>query len=81
MQACRACCEPLPISGGELFVLGSDQLSLATDTHNNPPGAAHYFAGCTMDFKAIQALTADDMAQVDAKILAQLNSDVASLIN
>ncbi|MGR5141922.1 octaprenyl diphosphate synthase [Photobacterium sp. DNB23_23_1] len=33
-----------------------------------------------MDFKAIQALTANDMAQVDAKILAQLNSDVA-LIN
>ncbi|WP_064606017.1 octaprenyl diphosphate synthase [Photobacterium sp. J15] len=33
-----------------------------------------------MDFKAIQALTADDMAAVDAKILAQLNSDVA-LIN
>lgn len=33
-----------------------------------------------MDFKAIQALTADDMAKVDEKILAQLNSDVA-LIN
>ncbi len=33
-----------------------------------------------MDFKAIQALTANDMAEVDAKILAQLNSDVA-LIN
>ncbi|MCG7584611.1 octaprenyl diphosphate synthase [Photobacterium sp. OFAV2-7] len=33
-----------------------------------------------MDFKAIQALTAKDMAEVDAKILAQLNSDVA-LIN
>ncbi|MGF1725160.1 octaprenyl diphosphate synthase [Photobacterium nomapromontoriensis] len=33
-----------------------------------------------MDFNAIQALTADDMAAVDAKILAQLNSDVA-LIN
>ncbi len=30
-----------------------------------------------MDFKAIQALTANDMAEVDAKILAQLNSDVA----
>ena len=33
-----------------------------------------------MDFKAIQALTANDMAEVDAKIQAQLNSDVA-LIN
>ncbi|AWK82871.1 octaprenyl diphosphate synthase [Photobacterium damselae] len=33
-----------------------------------------------MDFKAIQALTANDMAAVDAKIQAQLNSDVA-LIN
>ncbi|NAW65465.1 octaprenyl diphosphate synthase [Photobacterium halotolerans] len=33
-----------------------------------------------MDFKAIQALTADDMAAVDAKIQAQLTSDVA-LIN
>ncbi|OAN18992.1 octaprenyl diphosphate synthase [Photobacterium jeanii] len=33
-----------------------------------------------MDFKAIQALTALDMAEVDAKIQAQLNSDVA-LIN
>ncbi|MEH6532523.1 MAG: octaprenyl diphosphate synthase [Photobacterium frigidiphilum] len=33
-----------------------------------------------MDFKAIQALTANDMAGVDAKIQAQLNSDVA-LIN
>ncbi|EKO3709068.1 octaprenyl diphosphate synthase, partial [Vibrio metschnikovii] len=33
-----------------------------------------------MDFKAIQALTADDMAKVDKTILAQLNSDV-SLIN
>lgn len=33
-----------------------------------------------MDFKAIQALTAIDMAKVDETILAQLNSDV-SLIN
>ncbi|MFD2176454.1 octaprenyl diphosphate synthase [Veronia pacifica] len=33
-----------------------------------------------MDFNTIQTLTADDMAKVDAKILAQLNSDVA-LIN
>ena len=33
-----------------------------------------------MDFKAIQALTADDMAKVDKTIQAQLNSDV-SLIN
>ncbi len=33
-----------------------------------------------MDFNTIQALTADDMAKVDTKILAQLNSDVA-LIN
>jgi len=33
-----------------------------------------------MDFKSIQALISDDMAQVDQKILAQLNSDVA-LIN
>ncbi|ASA55400.1 octaprenyl diphosphate synthase [Vibrio gazogenes] len=33
-----------------------------------------------MDFKAIQALTADDMAKVNETILAQLNSDV-SLIN
>ncbi|KAB2823855.1 octaprenyl diphosphate synthase [Aliivibrio finisterrensis] len=33
-----------------------------------------------MDFKAIQALTADDMAIVNETILAQLNSDVA-LIN
>ncbi|MDX1303482.1 octaprenyl diphosphate synthase [Photobacterium sp.] len=33
-----------------------------------------------MDFKAIQALTANDMAEVNAKIKAQLNSDVA-LIN
>ncbi len=33
-----------------------------------------------MDFKAIQALTADDMAKTDKIILAQLNSDVA-LIN
>ncbi|RXJ73326.1 octaprenyl diphosphate synthase [Veronia nyctiphanis] len=33
-----------------------------------------------MDFNTIQALTADDMAKVDEKILAQLNSDVA-LIN
>lgn len=33
-----------------------------------------------MDFNAIQALVADDMAQVDKNILAQLNSDVA-LIN
>ncbi|GAB6263768.1 octaprenyl diphosphate synthase [Photobacterium sp. CCB-ST2H9] len=33
-----------------------------------------------MDFKAIQALTADDMAAVDAKIQAQLTSEVA-LIN
>ncbi|AMG30941.1 octaprenyl diphosphate synthase [Grimontia hollisae] len=33
-----------------------------------------------MDFNTIQALTADDMAKVDQKILAQLNSDVA-LIN
>ena len=33
-----------------------------------------------MDFTAIQALTASDMAEVDAKILAQLNSDVV-LIN
>ncbi|WP_100752545.1 octaprenyl diphosphate synthase [Vibrio salilacus] len=33
-----------------------------------------------MDFKAIQALTADDMAKVDETIHAQLNSDV-SLIN
>ncbi|PKF51142.1 octaprenyl diphosphate synthase [Enterovibrio nigricans] len=33
-----------------------------------------------MDFNTIQALTADDMAKVDKKILAQLNSDVA-LIN
>ncbi len=37
-------------------------------------------AGFMMDFKAIQALTADDMAKVDKTILAQLNSDV-SLIN
>lgn len=33
-----------------------------------------------MDFKAIQALTANDMAEVDAKIQAQLNSEVV-LIN
>lgn len=33
-----------------------------------------------MDFKAIQSLTADDMAKVNETILAQLNSDV-SLIN
>lgn len=33
-----------------------------------------------MDFKTIQALTANDMAEVNAKIQAQLNSDVA-LIN
>jgi octaprenyl-diphosphate synthase len=33
-----------------------------------------------MDFNAIQALTADDMAKVNETILAQLNSDV-SLIN
>lgn len=33
-----------------------------------------------MDFKAIQALTAEDMAKVNETILAQLNSDV-SLIN
>jgi octaprenyl-diphosphate synthase len=33
-----------------------------------------------MDFKAIQALTVDDMAKVNETILAQLNSDV-SLIN
>ncbi|GAK83481.1 octaprenyl diphosphate synthase [Vibrio ponticus] len=33
-----------------------------------------------MDFKAIQALTADDMAKVNETIQAQLNSDV-SLIN
>ncbi|WP_087020873.1 octaprenyl diphosphate synthase [Thaumasiovibrio subtropicus] len=33
-----------------------------------------------MDFKTIQTLTNDDMAQVDQKILAQLNSDVV-LIN
>ncbi|MDG3087054.1 octaprenyl diphosphate synthase [Vibrio hannami] len=33
-----------------------------------------------MDFKAIQALTADDMAKVNETILAQLNSEV-SLIN
>ena len=33
-----------------------------------------------MDFQTIQALTADDMARVDQKILAQLNSNVA-LIN
>ncbi|MDW6002001.1 octaprenyl diphosphate synthase [Vibrio mangrovi] len=33
-----------------------------------------------MDFKTIQALTADDMAKVNETILAQLNSDV-SLIN
>ncbi|SIO27187.1 octaprenyl diphosphate synthase [Salinivibrio sp. ES.052] len=33
-----------------------------------------------MDFKSIQALISDDMAQVDQNILAQLNSDVA-LIN
>ncbi len=33
-----------------------------------------------MDFKAIQALTANDMAKVNETILAQLNSDV-SLIN
>ncbi len=33
-----------------------------------------------MDFKAIQTLTADDMAKVNETILAQLNSDV-SLIN
>lgn len=33
-----------------------------------------------MDFKIIQALIAEDMAKVDKKILAQLNSDVA-LIN
>lgn len=33
-----------------------------------------------MDFTAIQALTAPDMAEVNAKIMAQLNSDVA-LIN
>jgi octaprenyl-diphosphate synthase len=37
-------------------------------------------AGFTMDFKAIQALTANDMAKVDETILAQLNSKV-SLIN
>jgi len=37
-------------------------------------------AGFTMDFKAIQALTADDMAKVNETIHAQLNSDV-SLIN
>lgn len=37
-------------------------------------------AGFTMDFKAIQALTADDMAKVNETIQAQLNSDV-SLIN
>ena len=37
-------------------------------------------AGITMDFKAIQALTADDMAKVNETIQAQLNSDV-SLIN
>ncbi len=36
--------------------------------------------GRTMDFKAIQALTAIDMAKVDETILAQLNSEV-SLIN
>ncbi|HDI3138979.1 TPA: octaprenyl diphosphate synthase, partial [Vibrio cholerae] len=33
-----------------------------------------------MDFKAIQALTANDMAKVNETIHAQLNSDV-SLIN
>ena len=33
-----------------------------------------------MDFKAIQALTADDMAKVNETIQAQLNSDV-TLIN
>ncbi len=33
-----------------------------------------------MDFKTIQALTADDMAKVNETIQAQLNSDV-SLIN
>ena len=33
-----------------------------------------------MDFSTIQSLTADDMAEVDQKILAQLNSDV-TLIN
>jgi octaprenyl-diphosphate synthase len=37
-------------------------------------------AGFTMDFKAIQALTANDMAKVNETIHAQLNSDV-SLIN
>ncbi|TOE83469.1 octaprenyl diphosphate synthase [Vibrio parahaemolyticus] len=37
-------------------------------------------AGYTMDFKTIQALTADDMAKVNETIQAQLNSDV-SLIN
>ncbi len=37
-------------------------------------------AGPMMDFKTIQALTADDMKKVDETILAQLNSDVA-LIN
>jgi octaprenyl-diphosphate synthase len=38
------------------------------------------FIGRHMNFTAIQALTSPDMAQVDAKIMAQLNSDVA-LIN
>jgi octaprenyl-diphosphate synthase len=37
-------------------------------------------AGFTMDFKAIQTLTANDMAKVNETIQAQLNSDV-SLIN
>ncbi len=37
-------------------------------------------AGYIMDFKAIQSLTADDMAKVNETIHAQLNSDV-SLIN
>ncbi len=37
-------------------------------------------SGITMDFKAIQALTADDMVKVNETIHAQLNSEV-SLIN
>ena len=39
-----------------------------------------FSAGRTMDFKAIQALTADDMVKVNETIHAQLNSEV-SLIN
>jgi octaprenyl-diphosphate synthase len=52
--------------------------SIIHDEHNALQALTS--AGFIMDFKAIQSLTADDMAKVNETILAQLNSNV-SLIN